>query len=171
MHATNRALQFVTFPLQFVIFHGFSCIGSIWLRTRFLRKAVETGLAPVRILYQIQLVFPPHRRGSGTSRMISYKISAGANSSEFGHPFVCFADISPVRGITPALPCYSYRFLRITDMASPVRTLINISRRAKHPQFFIRPYGRFCYFLTSFATHSTCTVLGKRSTAVNFSTL
>ena len=27
--------------------------------------------------------------------------TAGAKFSEFGHPFVCFADISPIRGITP----------------------------------------------------------------------
>ena len=27
--------------------------------------------------------------------------TAGAKFSEFGHPFVCFADISPNRGITP----------------------------------------------------------------------
>ena len=30
---------------------------------------------------------------------------------------------------------------------------------------------QFAYDFTSLATHSTCTVLGKRSTAVNFSTL
>ena len=30
--------------------------------------------------------------------------AAGAKFSEFGHPFVCFADISPNRGITPPYP-------------------------------------------------------------------
>ena len=41
-------------------------------------------------------------RGSKTSAF--GHLATGAKFSEFGHPFVCFADISPNRGITPPYP-------------------------------------------------------------------
>ena len=38
----------------------------------------------------------------GGGKFSKYRhLAAGAKFSEFGHPFVCFADISPNRGITP----------------------------------------------------------------------
>ena len=41
------------------------------------------------------------RAGACSRRGVRCKLTAGAKFSEFGHPFVCFADISPIRGITP----------------------------------------------------------------------
>ena len=39
------------------------------------------------------------------SKMSAFRhLAAGAKFSEFGHPFVCFADVSPNRGITPPYP-------------------------------------------------------------------
>ena len=54
--------------------------------------------SPVKILFarKVQNV------GSKTSAF--RHLAAGAKFSEFGHPFVCFADISPNRGITPPYP-------------------------------------------------------------------
>ena len=44
------------------------------------------------------------RAGACSRRGVRCKLTAGAKFSEFGHPFVCFADISPIRGITPPYP-------------------------------------------------------------------
>ena len=48
----------------------------------------------------------------------------GGKFSEFRHPFVCFADISPNRGITPALPINQFALRKIYGAPSrrPLRT-------------------------------------------------
>ena len=49
-------------------------------------------------------MFPFSATGGGHICCPSGAETAGAKFSEFGHPFVCFADISPNRGITPPYP-------------------------------------------------------------------
>ena len=44
------------------------------------------------------------RAGACPRRRVRCELTAGAKFSEFGHPFVCFADISPNRGIAPPYP-------------------------------------------------------------------
>ena len=79
--------------------------------------------------------------------------AAGAKFSEFGHPFVCFADISPIRGITPPYPakcisCVGNSLDRSAKLhqnyagehSSPLRLGNNLR---VVPQNHIKPCGRF----------------------------
>ena len=54
--------------------------------------------SPVKILFVRKVQ-------NGVAKRFAFRhLAAGAKFSEFGHPFVCFADISPNRGITPPYP-------------------------------------------------------------------
>ena len=54
--------------------------------------------SPVKILFARKVQ-------NGEAKRFAFRhLAAGAKFSEFGHPFVCFADISPNRGITPPYP-------------------------------------------------------------------
>ena len=71
--------------------------------------------------------------------------------SENGHPFVCFADISPVRGITRP---YGFVFRRLVVLIFHLlgRFVNRPYRLCVTPYVVVRPYGLRFYFSAYFFT-------------------